>query len=305
MQTMLPDGTSITTFPDLTIDAPGSDGYKRWTDRMTEAQIIESEFELLDGQAGHFGGVSPDLVLPPSVMWAGGIVHPPTDDKIISVEATWTIPDDAGVPNAPDIYGRAIWFTSGIGIDNHSSSGGMLYAYVGNWIEVDKDGNATRTFASGPWFLWGRSTYSAPHFPNPNPGDTVSCYVQSPWNTSLATANALIGFHNVTQNKAMPVFINNPPTGGVLAGAQAEWIVAASYGARGQVVSGAPDAPIPTFGRVDFTDCTATTQSGQQLTSGSGDSLNMVYQNAPNDTPVCATTLNGSSEIWVDYTGDR
>ena len=190
---MLPDGTSITTFPDLTIDAPGSDGYKRWTDRVTEAQIIESEFELRDSVAGHFGGVSPDLVL----LCSEPVEHESSDPKRLN---------------------------------------------------------------------------RLPH---------------------------------VTQNKALPVFIDNPPTGGVLAGAQAEWIVAASYGAKGQVASGAPDAPIPTFGRVDFTDCTATTQSGQQLTSGSGNSLNMAYQNAPNDTPVCATTLNGSSEIWVDYTGDR
>jgi hypothetical protein len=316
MITTLPDGITVTTYPDPTFNAeaffgderarllphlpPDPVAQKRWIDMLEGIRFVEPELELAPDDHP-FGGVAPDLKIAPSEeAWAGAKVYAPAGDKIHEVFANWTVPQATAPLVQSGFNNRSSVFSTGISIDTGFN---MLRAYVASWVHVDNNGGTERSWASGPWFHWGLATWFIPNCPNAHVGDNLSCGLWSPSNKPQPSFATI--FLNHTQKQGMTFGIDKTaPAGsgaGVLEGKSAEWTLMAPPRRANDPRS----QQIPAFESVTFTGCGALTQNNPQstITPGSGDIFDMFYVNNPGTT-LCQTFPGSSPDSFqVNYEG--
>jgi len=213
--------------------------------------------------------------------WAGAFVTPPAGAKFKWVESTWRFPQSylPGGDQANIEYFASTW----IGIDGDNSSGDIMQAGCDSDV-FDQSGSPHQYNPWWEWFPAGSYWITNLTF---SPGDTISMLICI---AADSTNSAVVFFNNETKNTGA-YFQAMAPAGTNLVGDSAEWIVEAltDDGFR-----------LAKFDTVTFTDCNAGTVSGVTVQSGSGELIDML---GSNNAEIAQSTLIGSTEVQVKYTG--
>jgi hypothetical protein len=187
-------------------------------------------------------------------IWSGAIQNPPSGQTFYNVSAKWIVP--AAYPPVSAQNSTGGW------VD------GVYYSY--SWVGIDGWGNG-KVFQVGTASIvsvvngkissteyWGwHEWYPAGIVAYTNflvqPGDLVMGWVSS----NAGSSTGQVGITNITTNTATPAITLTAPSGIVLSGATAEWIVEDPSGSN-----------FPNYGAEFFFDCIAYshTANGSQTT---------------------------------------
>jgi hypothetical protein len=217
-----------------------------------------------------------------SANWAGSVNFPDINDGVLSVAASWVVPDITG----PDMK-RGDICSQWVGMDGWDPPGGdqvtQDVVQAGTTQMID-DSLRQQTFA---WWDWAPDPSQPIGTSLPvGPGDQVYCVVRA-----LSATEASFYLANLTRQVCHPPFQKSPSKPeNRLRGGSADWVL--------EWTTGTPR--LANFGSVEFDNCVATTAGGSVLWAGRGQILTMVdmynYQLAT------AMALS-DSQIQVDYVG--
>jgi hypothetical protein len=247
---------------------------------LARSTFIEPEFRRTDRRHGLAlkGGrrtrddASESLL---SANWSGGIVFPPAGGQFSIVAGRWTVPSP--IPNDDNnTYDCGSW----IGIDGWNSSDRVLQVGV-DW----KVRNETLTTIY-PWFEWYPENEI--QIPNAvvNVGDFVICTI-----SAESSNRANIIFSNNTNHQYWAAGVT-APTGTVLVGDSAEWIVE-------RTAHNGVTQPLANYGSVTFVEAWGGTSDAVRDPS-QGEGIDM-YRNIPQPSDIISFGEVGYRQVTCTY----
>jgi hypothetical protein len=261
-------------FPDLA---------KKWEARLRRPyHIVPPIFRLMDYKRHNLLKLKDGHAPETSTNWSGGIVFPPSGDSMKWVEGTWTMPNASPPPGAQD----GIWYSAStwIGLDGDDGSGDVLQA--GCDADVIVSGGVVQ-HQFNPWWEWyPAGTYWISSIPV-SPGDELNCLICVQLGS---TTGAAIWLGNNTTGVGT-WFSATAPTGTMLQGNVAEWIVEAL-----EIDSNVPE--LAQYSPVDFRECNGGTVGGKSVQVGSGNTINMVDGSG---NVISKAQIVNATEVQVNY----
>jgi hypothetical protein len=287
--------------------------YEHWSQAISPSMTtIEPRFvDALRPPVAPPGPIQPG---PPPFMphatssnWAGSVNFPDLNDGVVSVAASWVVPDITG-PGSSSGDTCAQW----VGMDGWGPDGTAPVSadivQAGTTQTID-DSLAQQTFA---WWEWvPRKSYQIENF-TVAPGDQMFCVIRA-----LSPTEASFFLVNMTSKERTLFWQSAPDLADVLAeeylsawpllseeirlifqsgtvytlsGASADWVL--------EWPGVAPR--LANFGTVEFDQCVATTAAESVLWAGRGQILTMVDAH---NIELAAATAPTDSRIRVTFTG--
>jgi hypothetical protein len=213
--------------------------------------------------------------------WAGAVQVSSPSGVFNSVSGQWTIPA-VSVPSSAS--GPGVWYTSQwVGIDGYSCLTSIIQAGIFSYVEVSTSGAVTN--AALAWHEW---------YPNPqvqfsdfsvSAGDTVHVSVKA---TSKSRGQVVV--NNLSKGTSTSTTVSAPSESYVLCGMNAEWIIEDPASDNGLV-------PFASFTDFSFSNCAATTTTGETVDLTNTQLLQLIQNNVLLATP----TQLSSTEIQVSY----
>jgi hypothetical protein len=267
---------------------PTEEARQRFLQALKGVRIIEPEFKLRDRKRSGLPRLNRAHGVETSGIWSGGVVYDPTGDKIWDVNGTWNIP----TPALPSGANDGIWYTasSWVGIDGDESSGDVLQA--GCDADILTSGGKQQV-AYNPWWEWyPAGSYWITNMPA-KAGDQFFCWIQCiPMLAGSANPNSgLILLSNNSQGFAL-FFVATAPSGTVLQGNCAEWILEALETGPHKA------AELAKYTTVKFTNCAAVTVKDKVLYPDKGNTINMLNSSGG---VISKGKIVGTREVEVSY----
>ena len=231
--------------------------YERFfTSTKDRFHYIEPTFKPMPGPPGH-APITADMAKSTN-NWSGVSVRTSTDDPIKSVSAQWEVPDVIFTGDEGTSWENA---ASWIGIDGTPDGGEFVPLRAGVVSTITEDGT-TVFFAFAGW--------------DPAAGAQITNLEVKAKDTvivSICSANGinsqLATIHFAIQHGAATSFQLSAPSGSLLLGANAEFVVTK------QNLFGIP-VGFPNYGTVRFVDATALTFGNKALPTQNGDTFDLM-----------------------------